>query len=267
MIRVAGIVAYALIFSLWILGNPAIIQAQSGDLSVPLDFNTYVVQQAEMDQTIVLVTLHNRDMLRPIKNVEAQMEAGKSFRQVQKLDNLQVGQSQVIRFYVPTATGDSYLIISYEWNNQTHSLARSITLSASSKTGIVWPTIIPAIISLVGVAIGACLVNFFTSRRERDRTRFEWSRMLFEKYEKAYRNFLNGWGGAPSATLLKKHFDVLEANSFVPFTIIEAYKKTYEVLSDSESSNIQKEEACKRFWQSLDDFIMCQPWSDAVAKR
>jgi hypothetical protein len=116
-------------------------------------------------------------------------------------------------------------------------------------------TIMPAVISLVGVLVGAWLLHHFTSRREKNRTIVEWNRVLLERYEPAYRDFLQGWGGAESEMLLNSHFQVLLRNSVPPPGSVALYDKCRAVLSDPAASASERKDACERLYNHINSWI------------
>jgi hypothetical protein len=172
---------------------------------------------------------------------------------------LQAGQTLAERFVISSRASNLYLTVHYKWNNQEHSLARAVTRRDLPVPPSMWPILLPVLSSLIGATLGAWLVSFFSSKRERSRARFEWSKMLFEKYEKSYREFLRNWGNSISPMVLRTQFETLESTSLVPNSIRDMYDKTLMTLSSDGASDVEKHLASSNLRQTVARF-MEQPW-------
>ncbi|MBI3659218.1 hypothetical protein HY230_01935 [Candidatus Acetothermia bacterium] len=242
---------------------------QSTVLQTPLNISIDKTYTKDSDSfQMIIVTLYNQSAVTSIKNIELNIGQGTFFYGKQNLNELFPGQSQVIVFErIPNTAKDLLLFISYEFSSKPNSLAKSLELSNAAKQPIVWTTLAPELISgllsLLGVVVGAALLHWFTSRRERIRSQNEWNKMLFEKNEGAYRAFLAGWNESTSAILLQNQFETLKATSFVPVTLIDSYKDTHVILSTPQTTPEQKQEACKALRIAFDRFI-AQPWSNLI---
>lgn len=239
---------------------PGALFAQEGGAAIPLEAQIDVLTPSQGEQSVtVLVTLHNRDKSSPLTDVEIRTRDGRLVKLSATESNLNSGQSQALKLEIPTAPDQTYLFISYKWNSEVHSIAKAINIQRASQN-VLLPTVMTAAVSFLGVIIGALLLHMFTVRRERENFRREWGKAQFEKYEKAYRDFLNDWNEDPNAHILKTQMSQLRANSPVPLTIVADYNLTYAMLSDSKATPEQKQEACKKLRHAVEQFLV-QPWS------
>jgi hypothetical protein len=207
----------------------------------------------------LVITLWNQNWQSPLTNLEIKVEIGKDVPVRKNMTFLGARQSLVSTCDLQNVSGNPYLVVSYNEDGHSNSLAQNIELPSPPQASS-WPSIIPAIISLAGVAVGGWLTHLFTFRRERRRTEFDWGKMLFERYEKGYLLFLNGWRGFPNADILRRQFQDLQATCFVPARIANIYEQTMHMLLDGQTSDLQKENACKSLRESIDQFIT-KPWS------
>ena len=231
-----------------------VASAQSNMLPVPLEVRPEVAQTVEANKPFtVFVTLHNQSPSAQLTNVVVTVGSyGMAELQGDTFD-LQPGQTRVVRLDVAATESNPYVLTSFRWNNQEHSLATTVTRPVSAAS--LWPMLLPVISTLVGGILGAWLVNSFTGHRERARANFEWSKMLFEKYEAAFRGFLRGWQDLSSAVSLKTEFDNLIRDSYVPLRIRENYAVAMAALSDAARSNDQKRQAGEEFRDIVESFM------------
>jgi hypothetical protein len=226
----------------------------------PLDIQSSLTQPSGNDQSFpFLLTLHNQSTSETITNIAIRIEERTVVIDTQSIDMLLPGQSTYLKFEVPIKASCPYLSTSYNFKNNQNSLARAIDLTTLSKDVNAWSQVISPLLSIFGIITGAWLVHLFTKWRDRQRALFDWSKMLFERYEKAYRDFLTGWGGIPSATVLETQFKILQHDSLVPSRIINEYNKTFSVLSHSQNSEAIKLESCQIFQEAINRFLS-QPW-------
>jgi hypothetical protein len=244
----------------WGQASPSSASIQASEMLSPMQLQLEVAQPSKTDKTLLaLITLCNKNASIVITDIDVQIMAGDTILTTSQVAKLEGGQAWAGSFRIPSTEGNSYLFVKYKYNNQDHSLARAILHPTSAKKDTIWPTLIPVISSLVGAILGAWLLNYYTSQRERSRARFEWSKMLFEKYELAYRDFLRGWANSPIPLVLETQFNALQDNSLVPPSIITAYNGTFALLSDDNVSDLEKQKACDRLRESVDHF-MREPW-------
>lgn len=221
---------------------------------IPIEAKADVVQSAQAHVPAkILITLHNQSPSAELTNVVVKLE-GISHAPLQtSAFGLKPGQVTLQTFDVQPTDDDLYAMISFEWNNQTHSLAIPVVRPIS--TASVWPTTLPVIGTLMGGVLGAWLVNYFTQRREQTRANFEWSKMLFEKYEGSFRVFLASWQDLSSTVALQTEFRNLVQNAYVPVSIRNGYSQTIAVLSDESKQIEQKNQAGKEFQELVERFL------------
>lgn len=253
------ILSYRAVVLLWCFWFPAIpigIQQAANDLSTPLDIQVEVVQPTEGMQTFpVLVTLRNRSNSGPVTKIKLLLGKNEPDNSATDLQILQSGQSWSTILNVSTNLGGSYLIISFELNNLRNSAARAINLPVSPASTLV-PTILSALFSFLGVLIGALLLHWLTSMRDRDSFNREWAKEEYGKSAQVYRKFLNDWREDTSGDILREHFAQLKANSNLPPTVITTYNETYAILSDQTKTNLEKQQAAQKLRQTFDNFML-----------
>lgn len=163
-------------------------------------------------------------------------------------------QSIAIPTVLPESDGEYAIKVTYLWKGKTISVTKDISLLLIDKKSILSiSSFIPLITSIIGILIGALLTHYLLRRRERIRSRFEWKKLIFEKYEKDYREFLAEWNGDQSYILLKEKFNRLRTNAIIPSSILKAYNKTYAILTDDRSE--EKESVCKKLMDQISDYI------------
>ena len=127
--------------------------------------------------------------------------------------------------------------------------------NASSDLKNMWPAVIGSVLTLVGVLVAA----FFTSRRESARAKFEWGKVLFERYESQYRDFMLGLASTSNADQIKEYYNRLEKSAFVPNDLRIKFDKTLNELESNISSERKKtvrDDLLRDFEQ-----FMQKPWS------
>lgn len=252
-----------ILLSLALLGHISLLtmSAASGQTlttPVPLEVRADVAQSGSNQKLVMFVTLHNQSPSTELTNVLVKVgEPG-----VPELDrpafDLKPGQVRVERFDFPATENTPYVLASFSANNQAHSMAVLVTRPASSSP---WPLLLPIISTLVGGILGAWLVNFFTGRREKARSDFEWSKMVFEKYESSFRQFLAGWKDLSSGHSLKTEYDILIGNAHVPLRIRAGYERTFAALTDQTKPESDRKAAGQKFKDSVEQF-MKKPFYD-----
>ena len=228
-----------------------------------LDVRLEVTQPIEGDQSnFVLATLHNSFTASALTDLGMQLYAGNVVLEEATLATLRSGQYYSARFSLPINQSNPSLLINYKVNDQSHSVVRAIVRPPITKKDTLWPTILPVISGLIGTLVGAWVANCFASRREEERARFEWSKVLFEKYEKAYRDFLRKWGMSTSSRVLTTQFDLFQENALVPLEIRDAFERTYIILSNSSATVDEKQVSCANLYQTVERFIR-ETWHQA----
>ena len=80
---------------------------------VPLDVEVGLVQPAKGHDRVVLVTLINVST-DSVTNLDLIVQGDNAFQKTQRLDQLAVGQSQVVRFEVSAVVASLYLTVTYD---------------------------------------------------------------------------------------------------------------------------------------------------------
>lgn len=227
-------------------------------LPVPLDVRAELVPAAASDAPLtVFVTLHNQSPTSPLTNVVVKVGSHDVAEVAHDAFDLQPGQTRVERFDLRPTEAYPYVLASFKWNGQEHSLATAMALPPAAST--LWPLLLPVLNTLLstflGGVFGAWLINHFTQKRERARADFEWSKMVFDKYEAAYRGFLTGWQNLSSPQSLSTEFNTLSGAAYVPPRIRASYVKTLAILTDTGRPPDQKRQAGEKFKGEVEGFM------------
>jgi hypothetical protein len=140
------------------------------------------------------------------------------------------------------------------------------TTSAASTPPVKTPssltTLLGAISGVVGVIIGAALAHFFTRRRERMRASFEWRKMLYERREPAYLDFLDSWDLSISPQIFEQQFRRLKSRAVVPTSLVEAAEALLAALNDVNRPIDQKKLETRAF---RDQVASAALWADSTS--
>src|SRR6185503_14639352 len=195
----------------------------------------------DLENNLVLITLTNESDSPATKTTCELWSSDVNRIDVGSIETLAPGQSSAEKLNLPPHVVNPYLKITYTFENQEHSIMQSIIrpkLEPAERSSLLIP-ILTGIFNVCtafgGALIGAWIVNKYTQSREMAKNKFEWSKMLFEKYEGAYRTFLKGWDGSPSSIVLESQFDTMRSNSLVPVAIEKAYDELLAALKSSSS--------------------------------
>ena len=117
------------------------------------------------------------------------------------------------------------------------------------------PFIVGSILTLVSVLVTA----LFTARRESARAKFEWGKVLFERYEQHYREFMLGLRNTSNAEQIKEYYQRLENSAFIPNDLRIKVNKTLDELRSNISSD-QKKTLRDNLLRDFEEFMQ-KPWS------
>jgi hypothetical protein len=209
--------------------------------------------------TYLVVTLTNR--AKSEKVLTESLEIGPDARDaiVAKLHRELIPGETLIERKALKSKSDQYLIVAYRFGGRRHIILRSLPRAPAREAGHWSDLIVPAAFSLGGVIIGAGLSAYWTAKRESARTNFDWSRMLYERYEASFREFMSVWQGSQSAGVLKTQFERLREKTWLPRDLEDAYRTTYAILSSSAQE--EKKSAAARSFRDALDLYMARPWT------
>lgn len=234
-------------------------------LAMPLALQLEVTQRSkDLETNLALINLTNESNS-PITKISCELLSSDLQQiDVKSIENLAAGQSLAEKLNLPPQIVNPYVKVTYTFENQENSVVRSI-IRPKLDLGERSPLLIPIMTGLFnvctalgGALLGAWIVNRYTQSREMAKNKFEWSKMLFEKYESAYRAFLKGWDGSSSSMVLESQFDTMRSNSLLPVAIEKAYGELLTTLKSS-SSPTQKNKACEAFRDEFGKFVS-NPW-------
>ncbi len=233
--------------------STATLQFASSEL---LELHHAVVSGAKRASRL-LVNLHNASISGEITDVKVSVRnaAGQELTTTE-IGVLRAGQSVVKEFALPFSLDDCYIVTSFRLRGLENAVAQGIPTTPKASFGA---SSIAPLASLLGVFLGAALAHVFVTKQAVTRAGFEWSKMLFERYESAYRQFLATWGGVPSAVLLEGQFSTLRANALVPLTTIRLYEKAISILRSGASAT-DKQNACDQLVAGIHSQLS-KPWS------
>jgi hypothetical protein len=253
-----AVIVLALFGGLFFAPLAVALADQPATLPVPLEVRAELVSATATDAPrTIFVTLHNQSPTSPLTSVVVKAGSQDTAEVAHDAFDLQPGQTRVERFDLRATEANPYVLASFKWNGQEHSLATTMVLPPAAST--LWPLLLPILntllSTLLGGVFGAWLVNYFTQKRERARADFEWSKMVFDKYEAAYRGFLTGWQNLSSAQSLTTDFNALSNTAYVPPRIRDSYAKTLDILSDAGRTLDQKRQAGEKFKGEVEGFM------------
>jgi hypothetical protein len=233
--------------------------ARALETAQPLDVKVDSIPPTEQsDAAILFVTVSNGPQEHRVSRVRVRMGGlGISDKEHSAFD-LEAGQSRVEVFRIVRPLRNHFVRVSYDATGRDNEVVRTVEWPKAKQESIV-PLFAPVGGTLLGTMLGAWLLDHFSRRRERDRAKFDWSRMLFEKYEKGYRDFLREWAGVASSLILSRQFELLKENCLVPASIADAYNQTLAVVSSDNELVTKKEEACASLRSVIEAFFR-EPW-------
>jgi hypothetical protein len=124
----------------------------------------------------------------------------------------------------------------------------------NSDSESLFPILLGGALTLMGVIITA----IWTTRNEARRAKFEWGKLLFERYEMQYRDFIIGLAGTTNPEQIKVYFKRMNDSAFIPNHLRTSVKETIVMLenekNDSERIKIRDELLDKY------EMFMQEPW-------
>jgi len=176
---------------------------------------------------------------------------GRFFRSTQHLNELNPGQTAVLQFYIPLSAIDAYAETAYLAQGVRSvfviSLSPNEISSGASGSGQLWTPVI----GFLGILLGAALAHFAARARERDKAKFDWNKMLYDKHAAAYTQFLHSWGGVANLPLLKAHFEALSRETPLRRDVRDAYLRTISIM-ESAAGHEKVSEACRNFYEKVE---------------
>jgi hypothetical protein len=124
----------------------------------------------------------------------------------------------------------------------------------NSDFGSLLPTFLGGALTLMGGIITA----IWTTRNEARRAKFEWGKLIFERYEKQYRDFIIGLAGTTNPEQIEAYLKRMNESAYIPNHLRTSVEETIDMLenemNDSERIKIRNE--------LLDKFemFMQEPW-------
>jgi hypothetical protein len=92
------------------------------------------------------------------------------------------------------------------------------------------------LIAVLSVVVGAVISHIATQRRDSRRATFEWQKMLFDKYEGAYREFLLSESEQPTRLMLIQAFDRLRAAAVIPDHVLRLFHNAESAIGTNPGS-------------------------------
>ena len=250
-----------LIFTLWpptIDGAGAI---RTPPIAAPLKVEAFYVLQAP--KGMVVVTLINWTD-RTASSVSVDLWLASRLQGSRGSYVISAHSSRVVTFPITKSSSAVYVVVRFITRGVEDSEAQLIRApvpvlsQGSSGLGSLF-TLGAAILSLIGVLLGALLGHFLTGRREFTRSRFEWQKMLYERHEQAYVSFLADWASSTNLSVLEEQFDRLKAAAPVPASVVSVYHDVRNKLADTGSTPEEKRSAADLLYGRVSDF-MAAPW-------
>ena len=233
-----------LLFALFAISMtlPSVAAGSSSD-----DLSVEAARRGTGGATVIFIELVNRSP-GPVYDVAVQLREGLAVKHTRSFPVFAHGQATVVSFQGRGWTPSSNVLVSYRRGSLTNSIVTwpSSATVRNSNTVSSWLVMGPALISFVGVVLGAVLLHVLTARRDKVRARFEWRRLLFEKQQEAYAAFRASWSGVLVPQVLDNSYTELASKIIVDESVIGAYKKLRTVLSDQVSTDAAKRAAARK---------------------
>lgn len=266
MIRAVATLLYAAVFLLGVGDAADAPKQQADELSPPLVVGAEVAQRSGAGRpSLFVVTLFNKSAREPVTEVNLSLGAQGAGAAEQPLGDLAPGQSLAYSSEVGAAAEGPFVRVRYKWRDREHSVARALIRPPVEKGESALPFVLPILTAMLaaafgigGTLLGARITNSYAEKREAARSSYEWSKMLFEKYEAAYRDFLYNWGGSTDPDFLRTNFNQLRRDSLVPQSIADAYAAAAAAFSGDQPKG-EREQAGVLLRRAVEDF-MKRPW-------
>ena len=182
--------------------------------------------------------------------------------QTVKRSSLHAYQSMVAQFATTKPNGSYLIVVAREGkvrdklavspaNESTSPQNRSTDTGKGSNTLLV--AVVSAIFSLVGAVLGVILTHVTTSRREKEKMRFEAAASDTERYTPAYREFLDYWKMSIIADQLETGFMRMRGKAYVPLNVLNIYEQSITTLRDVTAADDAKRAAAQRLYTAIDE--------------
>jgi hypothetical protein len=204
---------------------------------------------------VIIVNLQNLDQSNQLDRLAVRLENQRGTIERQAIGELGERQSRYLRFSAPRECASPWVVVDFVSGNRSNSMVRLVSLPPKEESGFL-TSVLPAVVSIISVIIGAYLVHCLTLRQERIKHRLEWRKAIFEKYEQAYRDFISGWGGESSVEVFTKQFEKLQSRALVPLGVVQEFRKACQVLESSGSTDEQKHQAVAKFRDLVDEYLL-----------
>ena len=166
--------------------------------------------------------------------------------------NLYSGQKRVDSFIAKEE--NISVVASYTFMNISNASFTQHVSDKDRSLDKVLELLIPALIGLVGAAVGAGLNHLLTNTREVQKEKLSLRKATYERNEKAYRKFASSWNLSLIPSVLFNSFHELQSEVIVPSTIDNLYRATYKSLSDPAHDVSIKTKNAEALYKEILDF-------------
>jgi hypothetical protein len=231
-------------------------RGESISLNSPVCITFFVTQPNVKDSFFFLVTtILNTSKPDSVINLKYQLLSNTRVIKERLLPVISANQPSILIDSLPLPSSNLYVKAIYFLKGKKITTVFPINPPKIIDDKFPWQLLFTVLVSFLGTTLGAWLIHKFTSKRDDKRIQFDWNKMLFEKYELAYRAFIKNWAGSQSLTTLKAQFDLLESNCIVPMSIKEVYKNTINTFENSQSSADEKQTAANNLLKSIESLV------------
>jgi hypothetical protein len=226
-------------------------------VSEPLKFDVFLASSGS--EGTVVVTLVNSSS-QTVNDVTVEFWLAGRLRDRKGYYVVSSGSSRVVTFTDARSTPGGYVLVRFSAGRVDNSEASPVpALLQTSPDLQELTTLGAAVLSLIGVLLGAFLGHFLTAKRELARSKFDWRKMVYERYEEAYVSFLSGWASSTNVRVLEEQFELLMSKAPVPAGVIRVYRDVRTKLADTGSTSEEKRSAADLLYGRVGDF-MTAPW-------
>jgi hypothetical protein len=180
------------------------------------------------DATLVVVEITSKPELAPI-DAHLTVTAGATPVNRGPL-HIESGQILSESFSVPRTNDPAIVTLKYTLDGITNMISTAGNPPTKDVSNLL--SLLAPVAGVVGVILGALLAHLFTASRERRQADFEWNKMLYERREPAYLEFLASWNLSVSAQQFEQQFRSLKAHAFIPASLVEAGQTLLTRLRD-----------------------------------
>lgn len=119
--------------------------------------------------------------------------------------------------------------------------------------------LLPTLIGGALAILGSLITSYWNDRSQSRRSKFEWGKSLFEKYEKNYLDFKKTISGTTSAMRIEGDYRLLLGSSYVPRSLQISIEEAIDRLKEESLTDEEKKDVQNGLLDEFEKFIR-NPW-------